>query len=180
MPGVNAFLRRPRVSAPISLSSLLTPSRSRSLPFFPYLRFGQLVKKQELKLSLISAQLEEAQETDKDVMSSTLIVEGKVMSFEIEELKLRLRERESEVGDPINSRCIRFTPHLGLSDDPTAVHQLIDSSQAHPFLEHREHIPCACNTSRAFVPHPATLKSRRAGCSVRATARHNKSGSIRG
>lgn len=57
----------------------------------------QVVKKQEHKLSLIRAQLEEALATDKDTMSSTLIVEGEMMSFEIEELKIRLRERELEV-----------------------------------------------------------------------------------
>lgn len=50
-----------------------------------------------MKLDLIRKQRQEAQESDKDAMSSTLIVEGKLMSFEIEELKLRLREREVEV-----------------------------------------------------------------------------------
>lgn len=51
----------------------------------------------ETKLQLIKEQLQEALETDKDAMSSTLIVEGEIMSFEIEELKIRLREREIEV-----------------------------------------------------------------------------------
>lgn len=51
----------------------------------------------EMKLSLIKDQLQEALETDKDAMTSTLIVEGETMSFEIEELKIRLREREIEV-----------------------------------------------------------------------------------
>lgn len=51
----------------------------------------------ETKLLLIKEQLQEALETDKDAMSSTLIVEGEIMSFEIEELKIRLREREIEV-----------------------------------------------------------------------------------
>lgn len=50
-----------------------------------------------MKLDLIRKQRQEAQESDKDAMSSTLIVEGKLMSFEIEELKLRLREKEVEV-----------------------------------------------------------------------------------
>lgn len=53
---------------------------------------------QESKLNLIREQLQEAQKSDKDAMSSTLIVEGEMMSFEIEELKIRLRERETEVG----------------------------------------------------------------------------------
>lgn len=57
----------------------------------------QVVKAQEMKLQLIKDQLQEALESDKDAMSSTLIVEGEVMSFEIEELKIRLREREIEV-----------------------------------------------------------------------------------
>lgn len=57
----------------------------------------QVVKVQEMKLLLIKEQLREAQETDKDAMSSTLIVEGEMMSFEIEELKTRLAEREIEV-----------------------------------------------------------------------------------
>lgn len=56
-----------------------------------------MVKIQEMKLQLIKDQLQEAQESDKDAMSSTLIVEGEIMSFEIEELKIRLREREIEV-----------------------------------------------------------------------------------
>lgn len=56
-----------------------------------------MVKVQETKLQLIKDQLLEAQESDKDAMSSTLIVEGEMMSFEIEELKIRLREREIEV-----------------------------------------------------------------------------------
>lgn len=58
---------------------------------------GQVLKVQEMKLLLIKEQLREAQETDKDAMSSTLIVEGEMMSFEIEELKTRLGEREIEV-----------------------------------------------------------------------------------
>lgn len=57
----------------------------------------QVLKAQELKLQLIKDQLQEALESDKDAMSSALIVEGEVMSFEIEELKIRLREREIEV-----------------------------------------------------------------------------------
>lgn len=57
----------------------------------------QVVKAQEVKLQLIKDQLQEAVESDKDAMSSTLIVEGEIMSFEIEELKIRLREREIEV-----------------------------------------------------------------------------------
>ena len=57
----------------------------------------KVLKAHELKLSLIKDQLQEAQETDKDAMTSTLIVEGEMMSFEIEELKIRLREREIEV-----------------------------------------------------------------------------------
>lgn len=58
---------------------------------------AQVVQKREIKLEMIQKQRKEAQETDKDAMSSTLIVEGELMSFEIEELKLRLREREVEV-----------------------------------------------------------------------------------
>lgn len=50
-----------------------------------------------MKLLLIKEQLQEATDTDKDAMSSTLIVEGEMMSFDIEELKTRLREREIEV-----------------------------------------------------------------------------------
>lgn len=70
----------------------------------------QVVKAQEMKLQLIKHQLQEAQETDKDAMSSTLIVEGEMMSFEIEELKTRLREREIEVGGRL---CRPFsTPSL--------------------------------------------------------------------
>lgn len=56
-----------------------------------------MVKLHEMKLLLIKEQLQEATDTDKDAMSSTLIVEGEIMSFEIEELKIRLREREIEV-----------------------------------------------------------------------------------
>ena len=51
-----------------------------------------------VKLELIRGQLQEALETDKDEMSSTLVVEGEVITFEIEELKIRLRGREVEVG----------------------------------------------------------------------------------
>ena len=57
----------------------------------------QVVKAQELKLQLIKDQIQEALESDKDAMSSALIVEGEMMSFEIEELKIRLGEREIEV-----------------------------------------------------------------------------------
>lgn len=56
------------------------------------------MKKQDVKLDIIRIQLQAAMESDRDAMSSTLIVEGEMMSFEIEELKLRLREREAEVG----------------------------------------------------------------------------------
>lgn len=57
----------------------------------------QVVRAKETTLSQIREQLLEAQESDKDAMSSTLIVEGEMMSFEIEELKIRLKEREREV-----------------------------------------------------------------------------------
>lgn len=50
-----------------------------------------------MKLSVIKEQVQEAQDSDKDAMSSSLIVEGEIMSFEIEELKIRLKEREIEV-----------------------------------------------------------------------------------
>ncbi|CAM9114367.1 unnamed protein product [Scytosiphon promiscuus] len=68
---------------------------------------AKVLKVQEMKLLLIKEQLREAQETDKDAMSSTLIVEGEMMSFEIEELKTRLREREIEVSSEV-------TRHSGL------------------------------------------------------------------
>ncbi|CAM9108876.1 unnamed protein product [Ectocarpus sp. 6 AP-2014] len=67
----------------------------------------KVVKMHEAKLQLIKEQLQEALETDKDAMSSTLIVEGEIMSFEIEELKIRLREREIEVSSEL-------TRHAGL------------------------------------------------------------------
>ncbi|CAN0079350.1 unnamed protein product [Ectocarpus sp. 12 AP-2014] len=67
----------------------------------------KVVKMHETKLQLIKEQLQEALETDKDAMSSTLIVEGEIMSFEIEELKIRLREREIEVSSEL-------TQHAGL------------------------------------------------------------------
>ena len=57
----------------------------------------QVVRAKETTLSQIREKLLEAQESDKDAMSSTLIVEGEMMSFEIEELKIRLKEREREV-----------------------------------------------------------------------------------
>lgn len=65
-----------------------------------------------MKLQLIKDQLEEAQESDKDAMSSTLIVEGEMMSFEIEELKIRLREREIEVGTRDVLPPLRGTLHV--------------------------------------------------------------------
>lgn len=65
-----------------------------------------------MKLQLIKDQLEEAQESDKDAMSSTLIVEGEMMSFEIEELKIRLREREIEVGTRDVLTPLRGTLHV--------------------------------------------------------------------
>eukprot|EP00903_Cladosiphon_okamuranus_P006314 g6190.t1 len=68
---------------------------------------AKVVKGQELKLQLIKDQLQEAMESDRDAMSSTLIVEGEMMSFEIEELKIRLREREIEVSTEV-------TRHNGL------------------------------------------------------------------
>lgn len=55
------------------------------------------MRAKETTLSQIREQLLEAQESDKDAMSSTLIVEGEMMSFELEELKIRLKEREREV-----------------------------------------------------------------------------------
>ena len=57
----------------------------------------QVVRAKETTLSQIREQLLEAQASDKDAMSSTLIVEGEMMSFEIEELKIRLKDREREV-----------------------------------------------------------------------------------
>lgn len=64
----------------------------------------QVVKKLEVKLALIRQQLQEALETDEDAMSSTFIVEGEMMSFDVEELKIRLREREVEVGYRASSK----------------------------------------------------------------------------
>ncbi|CAM9423819.1 unnamed protein product, partial [Discosporangium mesarthrocarpum] len=70
-------------------------------------------------LHQIQDQLVEAQTGDKEVMSSKLIHEGETMAFEIEELKLRLREREVEVGvelgreqDNLTSIKNRLNNHL--------------------------------------------------------------------
>lgn len=71
----------------------------------------QVVNGQELKLQLIKDQMQEALESDKDAMSSALIVDGEMMSFEIEELKIRLREREIEVS-MYESMAILLSPHF--------------------------------------------------------------------
>ncbi|CAM9361466.1 unnamed protein product [Ascophyllum nodosum] len=69
----------------------------------------KVVKKHMVKLELIRGQLQEALETDKDEMSSTLVVEGEVITFEIEELKIRLRGREVEVAEELKESADLLT-----------------------------------------------------------------------
>lgn len=58
-------------------------------------------------------------------MSSTLIVEGKMMSFEVEELKIRLREREIEVGNRCAMVCFASLCNLLLEDHAVCLSVLL-------------------------------------------------------
>ncbi|CAM9121280.1 unnamed protein product, partial [Chrysoparadoxa australica] len=57
----------------------------------------KVVLKLEVLLEEIAKEMEEAMTTDKDEMVSSLIHEGEEMVFEIEEFKIRLKDRQNEV-----------------------------------------------------------------------------------
>ena len=58
-------------------------------------------------LAAVQGQLAEALTTDKDAMSSTLVHEGEDMVFEIEEFKIRIKERERTVSAQLQ---VKHTP----------------------------------------------------------------------